>query len=421
MKNRILALSFFACLGIMTNSCASTSGSKSPFITVADSSESSGQPAAKTIKTGADQTSEYLAYLKGKRIAMVVNQTSVIGKTPGVDSLLALGINIVRIFGPEHGFRGNASNGAKVSDETDPKTGIAVVSLYGKYKKPSKEHLADIDLVIFDIQDVGCRFYTYINTLDHVMEACAENNKELMILDRPNPNGYVVDGPILEDHLRSGIGMHKIPITHGMTMGEFAQMLNGEKWLPGQLQCKLRIVKVANYAHDMPYELPVFPSPNLNSQQSILLYPSIRPLEGTIISQGRGTYMPFTVLGAPLLQGKYTFSFMPKSIQGMSESPLHQNQACYGLDLRSYDVSTLRKSKQINLKWLMEMYKAYPDKERFFDMTQSKQMGNFDKLAGTENLKKQIIAGTSEAEIRKSWEPGLSDYKNMRKKYLLYP
>jgi uncharacterized protein YbbC (DUF1343 family) len=421
MKNWILALGFFACLGIMTNSCASTSGSKSPFITVADSSESSKQPVAKTIITGADQTSEYLAYLKGKRIAMVVNQTSVIGKTPGVDSLLALGINIVRIFGPEHGFRGNASNGAKVSDETDPKTGIAVVSLYGKYKKPSKEHLADIDLVIFDIQDVGCRFYTYINTLDHVMEACAENNKELMILDRPNPNGYVVDGPILEDHLHSGIGMHKIPITHGMTMGEFAQMLNGEKWLPGQLQCKLKIVKVANYAHDMPYELPVFPSPNLNSQQSILLYPSICPFEGTIVSQGRGTYMPFTVLGAPLLQGKYTFSFMPKSIQGMSESPLHQNQACYGLDLRNYDVSTLRKSKQINLKWLIEMYKAYPDKERFFDMTQSKQMGNFDKLAGTENLKKQIIAGTSEAEIRKSWEPGLSDYKNMRKKYLLYP
>jgi uncharacterized protein YbbC (DUF1343 family) len=352
---------------------------------------------------------------------MVVNQTSIIGKTPSVDSLLALGVNIVKIFGPEHGFRGNASNGAKVNDEKDPKTGISVISLYGKLKKPSKEHLADIDLVIFDIQDVGCRFYTYINTLDHVMESCAENNKELMILDRPNPNGYVVDGPILEDQLHSGIGMHKIPITHGMTMGEFAQMLNGEKWLPGQLQCKLKIVKVANYTHDMPYELPVFPSPNLNSQQSILLYPSICPFEGTIVSQGRGTYMPFTVLGAPLLKGKFEFSFMPKSIQGMSETPLHQNQECYGLDLRKYDVASLRKSRQINLKWLIEMYNAYPDKAKFFDMSQSKQMGSIDKLAGTENLKKQIIAGVSEEEIRKSWEPGLSDYKNMRKKYLLYP
>lgn len=421
MKRIILALSLLACAGVVTSSCASTSGGKSPFIAVADSLENNNQPAAKAIITGADQTTEYLKYLKGKRIAMVVNQTSMIGKSPSVDSLLALGVNIVKIFGPEHGFRGNASNGAKVSDEKDPKTGISVISLYGKLKKPSKEHLADVDLVVFDIQDVGCRFYTYINTLDHVMESCAENNKELMILDRPNPNGYVVDGPILEDHLHSGIGMHKIPITHGMTMGEFARMINGEKWLPGQLQCRLKVIKVANYSHDMPYELPVFPSPNLNSQQSILLYPSICPFEGTIVSQGRGTYMPFTVLGAPLLKGQYEFSFTPKSIQGMSESPLHQNQECYGIDLRNYDMASLRKSKQINLKWLIEMYKAYPDKAKFFDMSQSKQMGNFDKLAGTENLKKQIVAGVSEEEIRKSWEPGLTDYKNMRKKYLLYP
>ena len=426
MRKRIFALCFLAGFGLEASSCASSSGMKSPFLTTSDSLENrnlsvAAMPVAGTPVTGADQTGEYLKYLKGKRVAMVVNQTSIIGKTPSVDSLLALGVNVVKVFGPEHGFRGNASNGAKVSDEKDPKTGISVISLYGKLKKPSKEHLADVDLVIFDIQDVGCRFYTYINTLDHVMEACAENNKELMILDRPNPNGYVVDGPILEDHLHSGIGMHKIPITHGMTMGEFAQMLNGEKWLPGQLQCKLKIVKVANYTHETPYELPVFPSPNLNSQQSILLYPSICPFEGTIVSQGRGTYMPFTALGAPQLKGKYAFTFVPKSIQGMSETPLHQNQECYGLDLRKYDVSLLRKSKQINLKWLIEMYKAYPDKARFFDMSQSKQMGSFDKLAGTENLKKQIIDGVSEEEIRKSWEPGLTNYKNMRKKYLLYP
>lgn len=352
---------------------------------------------------------------------MVVNQTSIIGRKPSVDSLLSRGVQIVKIFGPEHGFRGNASNGDKVADEVDAKTGIPVISLYGKNNKPTPEQLADIDVLIFDIQDVGCRFYTYINTLDHVMEACAKNNKELLILDRPNPNGYLVDGPILDDHLHSGIGMHKIPIAHGMTMAEFAQLINGEGWLPNKAQCKLRIVKVANYMHDVPYTLPVLPSPNLNTQQSILLYPSICLFEGTILSQGRGTYMPFTVLGAPALKGQYPFSFKPVGIKGMSENPLHKDTDCYGLDLRKYDTAKLRKSKQLNLSWLMELYKAYPDKARFFDMSQSKQMGNFDKLAGTENLKKQIITGVSEAEIRRSWEPGLSTYKTLRKKYLLYP
>ncbi|MBA4853332.1 exo-beta-N-acetylmuramidase NamZ domain-containing protein [Emticicia sp. BO119] len=375
----------------------------------------------KEIITGADQLLTYLPYLKGKRIAMVVNQTSVIAKKPSVDTLLALGINVVKVFGPEHGFRGNASNGAKVEDNVDSKTGIPIISLYGKNKKPSKEHMSDVDLVVFDIQDVGCRFYTYINTLTHVMEGCAENNKELLILDRPNPNGYIVDGPMLEEHLHSGIGMHPIPITHGMTMAEFAQMVNGEGWIPNKLQCKLRIIKVANYNHDMPYELPVFPSPNLNSQQSILLYPSICLFEGTIISQGRGTYIPFTVLGAPALKGKYEFHFKPVGIPGMSETPLHQNEECYGLDLRNYDTNELRKTKRLNLKWMIELYKAYPYKDKFFDRTQSKQMGNINFLAGTERFKQQIIDGKSEEEIRKSWEPGLSEYKTMRKKYLLYP
>lgn len=375
----------------------------------------------KKIITGADQLSAYVPYLKGKRVGMIINQTSIIGKKPSVDSLLDLGIKIVKIFGPEHGFRGNASNGAKVADNIDEKTGIPIISLYGKYKKPSKEHLADVDVVMFDIQDVGARFYTYINTLTHVMESCAENGKELVILDRPNPNGYLVDGPILEDHLHSGIGMHKIPIAHGMTMGEFAQMVNGEGWLPNNLKCRLKIIKVANYNHDMPYAIPVYPSPNLNSQQSIVLYPSICLFEGTILSQGRGTYIPFTVLGAPALKGKYAFHFRPVSIPGMSETPLHQNEECYGLDLRNYDTSEMRKSKRLNLQWLIELYNAYPYKEKFFDMSQSKQMNSFDKLAGTENLKKQIIAGVPEDEIRKSWEPGLSNYKTMRKKYLLYP
>lgn len=373
------------------------------------------------ILTGADQTDRYVPYLLGKRVGMVVNQTSIIGKKPSVDSLLSRGVNIVRVFGPEHGFRGNASNGAKVADELDAKTGVPIISLYGKNKKPTREQLADIDVLIYDIQDVGARFYTYINTLDHVMEACAENNKELLILDRPNPNGYVVDGPILEDHLHSGIGMHRIPITHGMTIAEFAQLINGEGWLPNKSRCKLRIVNVANYRHELPYILPVAPSPNLNTPQSILLYPSICLFEGTIISQGRGTYMPFTVLGAPALRGLYDFSFRPVSIKGMKEAPLHQDTACYGLDLRQYDTARLRKTGKLNLGWLMELYKIYPDKARFFDTSQSKEIGNFDKLAGTENLKNQIIAGTSEAVIRQSWEPGLSAFKKTRKRYLLYP
>jgi uncharacterized protein YbbC (DUF1343 family) len=372
------------------------------------------------IITGADQVQQYLSYLKNKKIGIVVNQTSIIGKKLSVDSLLTLGVNIQKIFGPEHGFRGNASNGTLIGDEVDQKTGVKVVSLYGKHKKPTVDDLKDIDMMVFDIQDVGARFYTYINTLQYVMEACAENNKELLILDRPNPNGYFVDGPVLDDSLHSGIGMHRIPITHGLTIGEFAQMLNGEGWLKNKAKCTLKIIKVANYRHDMPYTLPVFPSPNLNSQQAILLYPSICLFEGTIISQGRGTYHPFVVLGAPLLKDKYSFSFRPMSIKGMSETPLHQDQDCYGLDLRNYDTSLLKNSKQINLKWMIEMYKAYPDKEKFFDMRQSKQMGNINFLAGTKKFKEQIIAGASEDEIRKSWEPKLSEFKKMREKYLLY-
>jgi len=380
-----------------------------------------GYPASAGIKTGAEQTEKYLPLLKGKRIAVVANPTSVIGKTSLIDSLKSLKIEVVKIFGPEHGFRGTASAGAVVADSIDAKTGIKEISLYGKKSKPSKADLADVDLVIFDIQDVGARFYTYINLLARVMESCAENNKELVILDRPNPNGYCVDGPILDMKLKSGIGMFPIPITHGMTMGELAQMYNGEGWLANQTKCKIKIIPVANYSHDQEYVLPVAPSPNLNTQQSILLYPSLCLFEGTIISQGRGTHLPFTVLGNPDLKGKYEFSFTPVSIKGMSETPLHQNKACYGLDLRKYDTSELLKTGQINLKWLMEMYQAYPFKEKFFDFKQSNQMGNFDKLAGVATLREQIIAGKSEKQIRESWEPGLSDFRKIRKKYLLYP
>ena len=372
------------------------------------------------LRTGAEQTELYLPYLKGKRIGMVVNPTSVIGSTTVVDSLLALGVKIVKIFGPEHGFRGDASAGIHVDDSFDAKTGIPAISLYGKHNKPTKEDLADIDLMIYDIQDVGVRFYTYINTLQHVMEACADHNKELLILDRPNPNGFYVDGPILDPKLKSGIGINPIPITHGLTIAEYAQMLNGEEWLANKVKCKIKVIKNANYNHAMPYVLPVKPSPNLNTAQSILLYPSLCLFEGTIISQGRGTYFPFTILGNPELKGKYKFSFVPKGIKGMSETPLHMNKECYGIDLRQYSSKKIYKEGEINLSWLIELYNAYPFKDKFFDFKQSNQMGNFDKLAGTFELKKQIIAGKSEEEIRQSWEPGLSQYKLMRKKYLLY-
>ena len=379
-------------------------------------------PAAnKGILTGAEQTGKYLPLLKGKRIAMLGNPTSVIGKTHIVDSLKSLGVHIVKVFGPEHGFRGNASAGITVGDEVDKITGIPIISLYGKKRKPSKEDLADIDLVLFDIQDVGCRFYTYINVLAEIMEACAENNKELLILDRPNPNGYFVDGPVLDMKLKSGIGRFPIPITHGMTIGEFAKMINGEGWLPNKLQCKIRIIPVANYTHDMPYVLPVKPSPNLNTQQSVLLYPSTCIFEGTIINYGRGTYSPFTVLGNPLLKGKYSFSFVPVSIRGMSETPLFMNDTCYGIDLRHYDTGILRREKKINIQWLKELYAAYPDKAKFFDYSQSKEIGNVDFRTGDANFKEQIKAGVSEEDIRKSWEPALGNYKKMRLKYLIYP
>lgn len=375
----------------------------------------------KVIKTGADQTEKYLPYLKGKRIGIVGNKTSIIGRTHLVDSLRSLGVNIVKAFGPEHGFRGNASAGVKVQNEVDSATGISIISLYGTKRKPSKEDLSNVDLMVFDIQDVGCRFYTYINVLADVMEACAENGKELLILDRPNPNGYFVDGPVMDMKLKSGIGKFPIPITHGMTIGEFAQMVNGEGWLPNGLKCKIKIIPVANYNHDMPYTLPVPPSPNLNTPQSILLYPTTCIFEGTILNYGRGTYFPFTVVGAPDLKGKYEFSFTPVSIKGMSETPLYMNEVCYGLDLRKVDFDKLRKDKKIQIQWIKEMYKAYPNKEKFFDYKQSKEIGNVDFRTGDSKFKEQIIADVPEEEMRKSWEPALSNYKKMRKKYLIYP
>jgi uncharacterized protein YbbC (DUF1343 family) len=375
----------------------------------------------KELKTGAEQTEKYLPLLKGKRVAIMANQTSVIGKTHLVDSLKTLGVKIEKVFGPEHGFRGNASAGERVADEIDPASGIPVISLYGAKNKPTKEDLADVDILIYDLQDVGVRFYTNINALSRLMEACSENGKEMLILDRPNPNGYLIDGPILDMKYKSGIGMFPLPMSHGLTVGEFAQMANGEGWLTGKVQCKIIIIPVANYNHDTPYTLPVKPSPNLNTQQAILLYPSTCMFEGVYINHGRGTMFPFTVLGSPELKGKYEFSYTPTSIKGMAETAIFMNEVCYGLDLRNYDTEKLRKTKKINLQWIMELYKAHPYKEKFFDSKLSKQMNNIEIQIGSGLFRQQIIDGVSEEVIRASWEPGLSEYKKMRKKYLLYP
>jgi uncharacterized protein YbbC (DUF1343 family) len=368
------------------------------------------------ILPAADRLDAYLDYLKGRKIGMLINQTSIIGnnKKPLVDSLLKLGINVKKIYGPEHGFRGNASDGAKIDNTVDAVTGLPAVSLYGKHFKPTPADLNGIDLMIFDVQDVGTRFYTYISTLHYVMEACAENNIELMILDRPNPNGVYVDGPILDTAgYRSFVGMHPIPVLHGMTIAEYAQMINGEGWLKNKVKCKLKIITVANYNRNMAYTLPVAPSPNLNTAQSVLLYPHICFFEGTKLSLGRGTLFPFQVVGSPFLKDKYEFSFKPVSIPGMSDNPPLKDTVCYGLDLKDYNMQTIRSSGKLNLAWLIDIYKIYPDKAHFFTPY-------FKRLAGNDELRQLIIAGKTEAEIRKSWEPGLTKFKVVRSKYLLY-
>ena len=357
----------------------------------------------------------------GKRIAVVGNQSSLVGEVHLVDTLLSCGVNIVKIFCPEHGFRGKAEAGARVGDENDAKTGLPIVSLYGKNKKPTPEQMKDIDAVIFDLQDVGCRFYTYISTLHYVMEACAERGIPCIVLDRPNPNCHYVDGPVLDKKYQSFIGMHPVPIVYGLTIGEYATMINGERWLKDSLQCDLIVVPMQNYRRDSSYVLPVAPSPNLQTPQSILLYPSLCLFEGTNISVGRGTETPFEVIGNPNYRttymesengeepGKHT-SFTPTPIKGVSENPPFKGQFCRGLDLSKVQVPA-----KFDLTYLLWMYNHTP-KDSFF-----KQTNSFEKLAGTDQLRKQIKAGMSEEEIRASWEPALSQYKEIRKKYLLYP
>ncbi len=379
---------------------------------------------------GAERMNVYVPLLKGKTVAVFANQTSLVQNTHLVDTLLKSGIKVVRIFGPEHGFRGNIDDGEKVENSTDKETGIEVISLYGKHNKPTKEDLKGVDIMIFDIQDVGTRFYTFISSLQNYMEAAFENSKPLLILDRPNPNGFYVDGPVLNPKFKSFVGMQPVPIVYGMTVGEYAFMIAGEKWLNDASNEKysyyLRaensadtpfhflVIKCLNYGHNSKYVLPVKPSPNLPSIESIYWYPSTCFFEGTVLSEGRGTNKPFELFGHPSLP-KSLISFVPESREGAT-NPKLKGQVCYGWDISGTREQVLKEvDNKIQLKWILQAYQLFPDKENFF-----LKSDHFNHLAGNDDLLQQIKSGVSENEIRKSWEPAVSNFKQIRKKYLLY-
>lgn len=368
------------------------------------------------VQPGADQTALYLPLLQGKKVGLFINQTSLVGKTPLVDYLRKQGIEVTKIFVPEHGFRGTADDGDKIANSIDTQTGIPIVSLYGKKVKPSTQDLQDVDVLVFDIQDVGVRFYTFISSLQRLMEAAVENNKPLIILDRPNPNGFYVDGPVLNPKFKSFTGMQPIPIVHGMTVGEYAKMLVGEQWLDVVPKSKAHALKLtvitnANYTHKSLYEPPVRPSPNLPTIQSIYWYPTIGILEGTPLSVGRGTDKPFQFFGHPRIARAFTF--VPTSREGASHPP-YENKVCHGWNLTGSKQSILKIIHgKLQIKYLIQAYQAYPDKKHFFP-------GSKDK-GYPRTIAAQIRAGMSEQEIRKTWEPKLSEFKQIRKKYLLYP
>lgn len=359
------------------------------------------------ITTGANNSKMYLPLLRNKKIGIVTNQSGLLSNDAHiVDFLVEKNIAVQKIFAPEHGFRGTADAGEHVVDGKDARTGLPIISLYGDNKKPKSSQLAGIDIIVFDLQDVGARFYTYISSLHYVMEACAENNIPLIILDRPNPNGNMIDGPILEKEYSSFVGMHPIPILHGMTIGEYAQMVNGEKWLKNNLQCKLTVIPCINYNRKMSYSLPVKPSPNLPNDQAVNLYASLCLFEGTNVSVGRGTEKQFQIYGSPYLP-KGNFSFTPKPNIG-AQNPVYNGIECFGEDLTS-----ITKVNQLELKWLITAYQTTKDKSKFFNSF-------FTKLAGTKKLQSQIENGASEIEIRKSWQKGLMEFKEMRRQYLIY-
>jgi len=377
------------------------------FTTIFPFSSSIGQKKTKIV-TGAEQIATYLNQLTDKRVALVVNNTSTIGNVHLVDTLKRLNVNVVKIFAPEHGFRGNVDAGEKVKDTLDRKTGIPVISLYGKNKKPKPEQLEDTDILLFDMQDVGVRFYTYISTLHYILEAAAESKKKVIVLDRPNPNGMYVEGPVLDLKFKSFVGMHPIPILYGLTNGELAILINKEGWLSNGIQSDLTVVNLRNYTHKSTYELPIKPSPNLPNALSISLYPSLCLFEGTKISVGRGTEFPFQVAGYP--DSTFgSFQFLPRSIPGMSKNPMHEGETCYGIDLRNE-----KKVGGFSLQYLLYFYERWPDKKTYFNSF-------INNLSGTDQLRIMIESGKSAKEIEAGWQPKLEEYKKLRKKYLLYP
>ena len=364
------------------------------------------------VVTGAQQPAVYLPLLKGKKVGVVANNTSLVNGTHLVDTLISMGVDVAKVFGPEHGFRGNAAAGKHVASEKDPKTGVPVVSLYGSNKKPTAEQLAGLDIMVFDIQDVGTRFYTYISTMSYCMEACAEKGIPFVVLDRPDPNGHFVDGPVLQKGFESFVGLHPVPIVHGLTVAEYAQMVNGEGWLKDKIKVDLKVVPCKGYTHADFYRLPEKPSPNLDTQASIYLYPTVCLFEGTALSVGRGTAKPFCVIGyhgwkdAP-------YAFTPKSIPGVSDNPKYKDQLCNGYDLTEFAEEYLKNSGKLYLFWLTDAYTRYPEKDKFFT-------SYFNTLAGNATLKEQIQKGVPEKDIRLSWEPALGQFREKRKKYLLY-
>jgi uncharacterized protein YbbC (DUF1343 family) len=363
------------------------------------------------LTTGAENIGDYIELIKGKRIAIVANQTSMVGRNHLVDTLLSLGIKVNLIFAPEHGFRDLAAAGEIIKDGRDTQTGVSIFSLYGSHLKPTAEVIKGIDVVMYDIQDVGVRFYTYISTLHYVMESCAENKIKFIVLDRPNPNGFYIDGNIPDTSYRSFVCLDPVPIVHGLTVGEYALMLNGEGWLNGGIKCDLEVIKCKNYTHKTFYDVPVKPSPNLPNQTSIYLYPSLCFFEGTVVSCGRGTPFPFQVFGSPYLHD-HGFSFTPERNPG-ANNPLHLGKKCFGTDLRNSIENKIVPSPNLNLEWVIAAYNDYPEKEKFFTKY-------FDTLAGGTGLRKQIQNGMTAGEIRASWKKGLEEFGKIREKYLLY-
>jgi uncharacterized protein YbbC (DUF1343 family) len=393
IKNRMpLFLSFLFVLMLFQcpNVTAKTSGLETPIV------------------VGAERLSSYLPLLKNKRVALLINQTSLVYNKLLLDTLISSGVQVVKIFVPEHGFRGTADAGAHIKNDIDAQTGLPVISLYGKHKKPSAEQMKDIDVLLYDLQDVGVRFYTYISTLEYAMDACIDHKKELLILDRPNPNRHIIDGPVLDTSLRSFVGMQAVPVLYGLTVGEYAQMLVGEQWIKNAKALQYKVIPCLAYnqlAVRMKYILPVPPSPNLKNSNAIRLYPGLCFFEGTVVSVGRGTDKPFEQWGHPDYQGKLNHTFTPKSTVGATK-PLLENQICYGIKLD-------KAPEDLDISQLLKAYQLSPQKDSFFNSF-------FEKLAGTKVLRQQIIKGKSEAEIRASWQPGLEQFKKIRKKYLLY-